>query len=274
MAKSKIVNTATVEERLSALFELQKIDSNIDDVHKLKGELPNEVEALEQEIAQIDERIERTKAEIKEFEMKVARSNADIAESEALIARYEAQQNNIKNNREYESIMSQIELQRLDIQLSQKRIRETRTQIDAKNQVLDATVKRREQKAKALDAKREELKKIIAKTDKEEKNYLKQREKARKAIDERMLMYYDRLREFYSRDGLSVVSIDRTACNGCHNQIPPQVRLELRQRKRLLNCEHCGRILIDRALAYGEENANDEESFSGYTGYGDSEWEE
>lgn len=274
MAKSKIVNNATIEERLVALFELQKIDSNIDDVHKLKGELPDEVQALEDEIAQLDERHERSRAEIKELDLKIAKYNADIAEAQMLIERYDKQQDNIKNNREYESIMNQIELQRLEIELCQKRIRETKTIADGKNQLLDASVKRREQRVKALDAKRDELKKIITKTDKEEKNYQKQREKARKVIDERTLVYYDRLREFYHRDGLAVVSIDRTACNGCHNQIPPQVRVELRSRKRMLNCEHCGRILIDRALAYGEDNANDEETFTGYAGYTEGEWEE
>jgi predicted nucleic acid-binding Zn-ribbon protein len=275
MAKSKVVNNATVEERLTALYELQKIDSSIDDVHKLKGELPEEVQALSDELAQIEDKIERARAEIKELDGKVGKSNADIGEAENLIAKYEKQQDNIKNNREYESIMQQIELQHLEIQLCQKKIRETRTQITAKEQILDATVKKREQKVKALDAKREELKKIVIKTDKEEKNYLKQREKARKAIDERMLTYYDRLREFYKRDGLAVVSIDRTACVGCNNQIPPQVQVELRARKRILNCEHCGRVLIDRHLAFGEEAAlNEDGTFSDYPGFADQEWEE
>ena len=277
MAKSKIVNNATVEERLTALFELQKVDSQIDDVHKLKGELPEEVQALTDEIAQIDERIERIKADIKEQELKVAKSNAEIGEAQTLIQRYEGQQNNIKNNREYESIMNQIELQKLEIQLLEKRIRDTRTQIATKDQTLEVSVKKREAKVKELDAKREELKKIIVKTEKDEKSLQKQREKARKAIDERMLLYYDRLREFYKQDGLAVVSLARTACEGCFNQIPPQVQVEVRHRKRIINCEHCGRILLDRGLAYGEATAGEEEEFGTFRDFPEvttSDWDE
>lgn len=277
MAKSKIVNNATVEERLTALFELQKVDSQIDDVHKLKGELPQEVQALTEEIEQIDERIERIKADIKELDLKVAKSNADIGEAQTLIQRYDGQQNNIKNNREYESIMNQIELQKLEIQLSEKRIRDTRTQITTKEQLLDTTTKKRDAKVKELDNKREELKKIIVKTEKDEKTLQKQREKARKAIDERMLLYYDRLREFYKQDGLAVVSLGRTACEGCFNQIPPQVQVEVRHRKRIINCEHCGRVLIDRGLAYGENMNPEDEEFGTFQNFPDApvtDWDE
>jgi predicted nucleic acid-binding Zn-ribbon protein len=273
-ATKPVVTTSTVEERLTALHELQKIDSQIDNVHKLKGELPEEVNALNEEIEQIEERIERVRADIKDLELKVAKSNADIGEAENLINKYERQQDQIKNNREYESIMQQIELQQLEIQLSQKRIRETRAVVANKEILLEGTIKRRDQKLKELEAKKEELRKIIAKTDKDEKNYQKQREKARKAIDERMLAQYDRLRTFYFRDGLAIVSIDRTACGGCHQQIPPQIQVELRHRKRILNCEHCGRVLIDRALAYGEEFANDDSPYADYGDFVDSEWEE
>lgn len=265
MAKLKTTNTVPVEERLTLLYELQKVDTQIDNIQKLKGELPSEVEALERELETLDTRLERAKIEAKELEAKMGKYKSQIGEAESLIEKYDKQQANIKNNREYESIMQQIELQKLEIQLLQKRIRETQTLITSKEQTLEGMVKKRESKNKELDAKREELKKIIAKTEKDEKNHLKQREKARKAIEERLLKQYDRIRAFYA-DGLAVVSVERDhhSCMGCNNQIPPQVVLELRQRKKLNTCEHCGRMLLDRGLAFGEETDLGEEGGSDY----------
>lgn len=274
MAKIKTNNNVPIEERLLALNELQRIDSQIDSIQKLKGELPAEVEELENELANLDGRLERIQDEIKELNDKVSKFNAQIAEAEALIQKYDKQQGTIKNNREYESIMQQIELQYLEIQLLQKRIRETKTQIATKEQTADASAKKRDGKLKELDGKREELKKIIVKTEKDEKNLQKQREKARKAIDERTLKMYDRIREFYA-DGYAVATVDRAACSGCHNQIPPQAILELRQHKRITLCEHCGRVLVDRSIAFpGEMSEMGEEGdFVDFPDYGD-DWDE
>ncbi len=273
MAKTK-TNSIPVEERLTTLYELQKLDSQIDNLHKLKGELPSEVENLETEIAALNERNDKLKEEIKELEAKVSKSNAQVADGESLIAKYEKQQESIKNSREYDSIMQQIELQKLDIQLVQKKNKETTANIKLKDQLLEQGIKKRDAKNKEADAKRDDLKKIISRTEKDEKALVKQREKARKLIEERLLKAYDRIRAFYI-DGLAVVSLERGSCEGCHNQLPPQMIVEMRARKKIHNCEHCGRIFVDRQIAYPALEHNEEETgMSEFPDYSEEAWED
>ena len=273
MAKTKI-NNIPVEERLTALYELQKIDSQIDNLNKLKGELPTEVENLEGEISALNERNDKLKEEIKELEGKVGKSNSQIADGESLISKYEKQQESIKNSREYDSIMQQIELQKLDIQLVQRKNKETKANIALKEQLLEQGIKKRDAKNKEADVKRDDLKKIISRTEKDEKNLVKQRDKARKGIEERLLKNYDRIRGFY-KDGLAVVSLERGSCEGCHNQLPPQMIVEMRTRKKINNCEHCGRIFVDRQIAYPHLEHNEEESgMSEFPDYSEEAWED
>jgi predicted nucleic acid-binding Zn-ribbon protein len=247
MAK-KTTSNVPVEEKLQSLYELQTIDSKIDQIERLKGELPMEVSELEDEIVGLETRTSKLAAELKEIETKISNFNVSIQESETLIGKYEKQQENVKNNREYDALTREIELQRLDIQLANKRIREGRQNLANKEITLEAAQKKKDTKVKDLERKQEELKKIILKTEKEEATLDKKMQRARKKIEERLLKAYDRIRGAY-KNRLAVVSVERDACGGCYNFIPPQVQLELVQRKRLIACEHCGRILVDRMMA-------------------------
>jgi predicted nucleic acid-binding Zn-ribbon protein len=247
MAK-KTTSNVPVEEKLQSLYELQTIDSKIDQIERLKGELPMEVSELEDEIVGLETRTSKLAAELKEIETKISKFNISIQESETLIGKYEKQQENVKNNREYDALTREIELQRLDIQLANKRIREGRQNLANKEITLEAAQKKKDTKVKDLERKQEELKKIILKTEKEEATLDKKMQRARKKIEERLLKAYDRIRGAY-KNRLAVVSVERDACGGCYNFIPPQVQLELVQRKRLIACEHCGRILVDRMMA-------------------------
>jgi predicted nucleic acid-binding Zn-ribbon protein len=255
MAKKNVVSTVPIEEKLLNLFELQSIDSQIDNIERLKGELPMEVRELEDEIVGLDTRITKLQAEQKDMEVKLAKHNAAIHEAESLIEKYEKQQANVKNNREFDALIREIELQRLDIQLANKRIREGRVNLTNKEATLEAALKKKEAKGKELERKEEELKKIIAKTEKDEKNLQKKMEKSRKKTEDRLLKAYDRIRDAY-KNRLAVVTVERDSCGGCYNYIPPQIQLELAQRKRIVSCEHCGRILVDRELA-GFDSEND-----------------
>lgn len=248
MAKKTVVNTIPVEEKLQDLFELQTIDSKIDNIERLKGELPMEVSELEDEIVGLETRVSKLQSEMKEVEGKLSKHNAAIYEAESLIAKYEKQQENVKNNREFDALTREIELQRLDIQLANKRIREGKVNLGNKEATLEAATKKKDAKLKELEKKEEELKKIIAKTEKDEKSLQKKMEKSRKKIEERLLKAYDRIRNAY-KNRLAVVTVERDSCGGCFNYIPPQVQLELAQRKRIISCEHCGRIMVDREIA-------------------------
>ncbi|MCP4439153.1 MAG: hypothetical protein GY810_09445 [Aureispira sp.] len=243
MAKKKQSNIP-IDEKLRNLYQLQIIDSKMDELQKLKGELPMEVRDLEDDIVGLNTRLDKLTGETKEFEQTIAKYQNQIKDSEALIEKYERQQDNVKNNREFDALMRETELQKLDIQLANKRIREAKQLLSNKELTLDAAKKRKEEKESDVAVKREELKKIITKTEKEEKTLERKATRARKKIEDRLLKAYDRVRGAY-RNGLSVVTIQRNACGGCYNEIPPQIQLELTQRKRIIVCEHCGRILVD-----------------------------
>lgn len=240
--------TKTVEERLKSLFDLQTIDSKIDEIKILKGALPIEVSDLEDEITGLDTRVNKLNSQLEDIDNNIAKHKENIKTSETLIERYNKQLDDVKNNREYEALTKEIELQSLEIQLSEKRIKESADQKELKSETLKATQERKSSKEADLVQKKEELEKIIAKTEKEEKTLRNKSDKARKDIEERMLKYYDKTRDAY-RNGLAVVTYRRGSCGGCFNRIPPQLQIEIGNRKEIITCEHCGRLLVDHEIA-------------------------
>jgi predicted nucleic acid-binding Zn-ribbon protein len=234
----------TVAEKLKLLYELQLIDSQMDEVEVLKGELPMEVRDLEDEIAGLETRLRKLQNGVDDVEGELSRYNMTILESNALIERYKKQMDNVRNNREHDALSKEIELQELEIQLAEKRIREAKQNLEAKQGTLEASQKRLDAKKENLVAKQEELKKIIEKTEKEEEKLKRKSDRARKKIEERLLKAYDKVRKSY-RNGLSVVTVSRNSCGGCFNKVPPQQQLELGMRKKIIACEHCGRVLVD-----------------------------
>lgn len=238
----------TVADILKDMFTLQSIDSKLDELEILKGELPMEVSDLEDEIAGLTTRSTRLEAQINDLEGEMARHDNNIAEANALLERYSKQMDNVKNNREYEALMKEQEMQRLEIQLSKKKIGQIKMELEEKNERLSTTKERVEKKSENLSTKKVELDAIIEKTEKEETKLKKQSEKARKTIEDRLLKPYDRIRTSY-RNGLAVVTVERNSCGGCFNMIPPQMQLEIAQRKKIIACEHCGRVLVDDETA-------------------------
>ena len=234
----------TVAEKLKNMYELQTIDSELSKIEVLKGELPMEVDDLEDEIEGLETRIRKMEHELDDINDERSRHEANIREANALIERYDRQLNDVKNDREYDALTKELEMQKLEIQLSEKRIGEAEVKFRGKDETLKSTVERRDQKIKDLETKRVELKEIIADTEKEEDKLRKRSTKARKSIEDRLLKPYDKIRRSY-RNGLAVVTVERDSCGGCFNKIPPQVQLEITQRKKIIACEHCGRILVD-----------------------------
>jgi predicted nucleic acid-binding Zn-ribbon protein len=238
----------SIEEKLRDLYSLQQIDSQIDEIQILKGELPMEVSDLEDEMIGLETRVNRLESQLQDLRQDVVRHQNNIKEAETLIIRYEQQMDNVKNNREFDALTKEIELQRLEIQLSQKKINQANKDILAKDETLVAAKERMHSKAAELEAKKVELQQIIEKTEKEETDLSKKSDKARKLIEDRLLRAYDKTRKSY-RNGLAVVTISRNACGGCFNTIPPQQQLEIAQRKKIIACEHCGRVLVDEMIA-------------------------
>lgn len=237
----------TVAEKLQNIYDLQVIDSQISEIEILKGELPMEVKDLEDEITGLETRVGRLESNINDLEGEVSRHGANIKEAEALIERYEKQMDNVKNNREYDALSKELELQKLEIQLSEKKTREINGQISGKQETLVAAKERLDGKKADLETKKVELEKIIEKTIKDEEKLVKKRDKAQKKVETRLLKAYNRIRTSY-RNGLAVVTVERNSCGGCFNKIPPQVQLEIAMRKKIIVCEHCGRVLIDDAM--------------------------
>jgi uncharacterized protein len=254
-------NTTTelsIEEKLKQLHELQIIDSEIDQIAILKGELPMEVDDLEDEVGGLETRVNKLAAVIKEMEDSINKHKANIVEANNLITKYEKQMDNVKNNREYDALAKELELQRLEVQLSEKKGREIQSQLGAKIDTRKVAEERLAQKQADLKMKKIELESIIEKTEKEEEKLQKKSEKAQKAIDERLLKAYKKIRGAY-RNGLAVVTIERDACGGCFNKIPPQVQLEISLKKKIIACEHCGRVLVDDEVAGVVRNVEAEE---------------
>ena len=240
--------TTGVAEILQQLHDLQVIDSKIDEIQILKGELPIEVSDLEDEIAGLQTRIDKLSGKVAEIDSEISSHNANIKESGILVERYEKQLDEVKNNREFEALTKEIEMQKLEVQLSEKKIGEAESQKDLKQIALDEAKSRFEAKDKNLNEKRVELEAIISKTEAEEEKFRKKSNSARKKIEDRLLKSYDRIRGRY-RNGLAVVTIKRDSCGGCFNRIPPQVQIEIGTYKKIMACEHCGRVLVDDVIA-------------------------
>ncbi len=240
-----------VEKRLVALYTLQSIDSEIDKIKIIRGELPQAVQDLEDEIAGLGTRIENFTAEIKETEAANKARNTEITEHEEQIKKYQKQQDNVRNNREFESLNKEIEFQNLEIQLCERKNKEGQAHVKELKQHIEAAKTLLENRQKDLDAKREELTSIIAETEKDERRLLeksKEQEQYFVGSDERYLSGYKRIRSA-ARNGLAVVTIDRDSCGGCFSNIPPQRQMEIKMHKKVIVCENCGRILVDDDIA-------------------------
>ncbi|HMT51723.1 MAG TPA: C4-type zinc ribbon domain-containing protein [Saprospiraceae bacterium] len=246
------VKEQSIAEKLKALYALQQIDSKMGEIAILKGELPMEVSDLEDEITGLKTRLKKLESSVAEIDHEIGRHNNNIKESEGLIVKYEKQLDNVKNNREFDALTKEIELQRLEIQLSQKKIREANVARETKSESLDGISSKLNQRTKDVESKKVELQKIIEKTEKEETKLVKESDKARKDIEDRLLVSYDKIRKTY-RNGLAVVTVARGACGGCFNRIPPQLQIEIGVMKKIIACEHCGRVLIDESILTSEE---------------------
>ncbi|MCF8416230.1 MAG: hypothetical protein K9G40_08300 [Crocinitomicaceae bacterium] len=240
---TKTKTEATVAEKLDALYQLQKIDSEIDRIRTIRGELPLEVQDLEDELLGLQTRITKIDDEIKDLESEVLDRKNAMKDSDTAIAKYKEQQNNVRNNREFESLAKEIEFQELEIKLHEKKSKEAKIKIDSKKEILEEAKQRFEFRDTDLKTKKAELDEIVAETQKDEDKLLKSSEDAKKKIDERLLTAYVRLRG-NAKNGLSVVPIERDSCGGCFNKIPPQRQLDIQSKKKVLVCEHCGRILV------------------------------
>jgi predicted nucleic acid-binding Zn-ribbon protein len=246
------VKDFSVEEKLSSLIYLQKIDSKLDEIGVLKGELPMEVADLEDEIQGLHSRRVRIEEEINGITEFVESKKELIKSSEELLARYEKQSENVKNSREFEALNKEIEMQQLEIKLAEKHIKDANIEIQEKAKKLDNANKAIANKESLLNTKKGELEKIIVDTEKEENHYIDLSNGARGKVETRLLTSYERIRKNY-RNGLAVVPVDRDACGGCFNAVPPQRQSEIRQHKKIIVCENCGRILTNPELNDGVE---------------------
>jgi len=242
----------TVEEKLRALYDLQLIDKRIDEIRNVRGELPLEVEDLEDEIAGLETRIANLNADVDEMEKEIANRKLQMRDSLEKIKKYEEQQKNVRNNREFDAISKEIEFQQLEIQLAEKRSKEFEAKIANKKEVIAQSDERLAERKSHLEFKRAELDGILAETQKEEELLQAKSEELRKDVEERLIKAYDRIRNS-TRNGLAVVSIERGASAGSFFVIPPQRQLEIAQRKKIITDEHSGRILVDPILAAEEE---------------------
>jgi hypothetical protein len=237
----------SVEEKLKSLLDLQKVETKLDAIQILKGELPIEVSDLEDEIQGLHARETRIEEEINGITEFINEKKLIMIESDLLVKKYEKQSENVKNNREFEAINKEIEMQTLELKLAEKHIKDANEEMGDKVRVLEVAKKNIGVKETNLKHKKSELDKIISETIKEETQYRKESDKAKAKVDPRLLASYERIRKNY-RNGLSVVPIVRDACGGCFNAIPPQRQSEIRQRKKIIVCENCGRILVDEEI--------------------------
>lgn len=234
----------TVEKKLIALYNLQQIDSQVDKIRIIRGELPLEVMDLEDEIAGLETRTDSFMQEINSWETTIKEKEISIKDSHALIKKYQDQQMNVRNNREYDALTKEVEFQQLEIKLAEKKISEAKQSLEAKKEEVERFMKMLQDKKNDLEIKKNELDDIVAETEKEENDLIKKSEMNRKVIEERLITAYTRIRK-NARNGLAVVQIERDACGGCFNKIPPQHQLDIRMHKKIIVCEYCGRILVD-----------------------------
>ncbi len=238
----------TVEEKLKALYELQLASSEIDKIKTLRGELPLEVQDLEDDIAGIQTRIEKHKKDIAELDVKISDRKKEIIESKALIEKYKEQQNNVRNNREFDFLSKEIEFKSLEIELAEKHIKEFTADIKFKKEELELANNALKERKEDLKIKKSELDEIISETKQEEEKLRERAKEIEQIIEPRLLTAFKRIRK-NARNGLAVVYVHRDACGGCFNKIPAQRQLDIRLRKKIIVCEYCGRILVDAELA-------------------------
>ncbi len=238
----------TVEEKLKALYQLQSMLSEIDKIKTLRGELPLEVQDLEDEVAGLSTRIEKIQNEIAELKANVVNKKIEIEAAKVSVEKYKSQQENVRNNREYDVLTKEIEFQTLEIELCEKRIRESQAAEKAKNEELVRSTEALEERQQDLEAKKAELDEIISETKQEEEKLREKAKTLETTIEPRLLQAFKRIRK-NSRNGLGVVYVQRDACGGCFNKIPPQKQLDIRSRKKIIVCEYCGRIMVDPELA-------------------------
>ena len=259
MAKKK---EPTVEEKLRALYDLQLIDSRIDKIRDIRGELPLEVRDLEDDIEGLNTRIEKVNVSLKELEDQISYKKNSIDEAKALIKKYTEQQKNVRNNREFDSLTKETEYQELEIQLAEKNINEYKAQIELKKESIEEVEAKLKDKSEHLDHKKKELDTILKETEKEENMLLKKSDDYKKLIEERLLFSYSKIRGNV-KNGLAIVPVERGAAGGSYFTIPPQVQMEIASRKKIITDEHSGRILIDEVLA-SEQKEKMEKLFSSF----------
>lgn len=248
--------TVPISEKLKALFELQTVASEIDKIKILRGELPLEVQDLEDDITGLKTRVSNFEDDVQNLETSIQNRKAAIKESEALIAKYTEQQNNVRNNREYDSLSKEIEFQKLEIELSEKRIKEFTAEMKSKKETIESSKKQLSEREEDLDRKKKELEEITAETKIEEEKLKSKGEKIESMIESRLLTAFKRIRK-NARNGLAVVTVQRDACGGCFNKIPPQRQMDIANRKKIIVCEYCGRILVDKDIMDVEVGAED-----------------
>lgn len=234
----------SVEIKLVSLFKLQQIESEIDRLRTYRGELPMEVRDLEDELAGMETRLERQNEELSQIKRLIAEKEAGLKEAQMHKGKYEEQLKGIRNSREFDALSKEIEIQSLEIQIAEKKIKELSAQKEMRSTEILTLTEQLGERRNDLDKKRTELDGIVAETEEEEKQLIKEAEKASKKIEARLLGAYQRIRG-NARNGLAVVSVQRDACGGCFNHIPPQLQMDIRLRKKITVCEHCGRILVD-----------------------------
>jgi hypothetical protein len=241
----------SVEEKLRALYDLQLIDTRIDEIRNVRGELPLEVEDLEDEVAGLSTRNEKLKADLESIEEQIKAKKSAIEEHQEAIKKYTKQQDSVRNNREFNSLTKEVEFQELEIQLAEKQIKELRASMEHKKEVIGSSKEKLEQKSTHLKHKKAELSDIMAETEKEETFLIQKSAEYEGLIEERLLAAYKRIRSSV-RNGLAVVSIERGASAGSFFTIPPQTQVEIAGRKKIITDEHSGRILVDASLAEEE----------------------
>ncbi len=244
----KVEKEITVEEKLFALYDLQKVVSKIDEIKILRGELPLEVQDLEDEIIGLNTRLEHFEKEISDLQQAISGKKIEIDEAKIKIARYKEQQENVRNNREYDNLSKEIEFQSLEIELCEKRIREYTAAKETKQVDQKSTQEKLGERKLDLEQKKGELNEIVAETKQEEEKLREQAKQIELLIEPRLLTAFKRIRK-NARNGLAVVYVQRDACGGCFNKIPAQRQLDIRLRKKIIVCEYCGRILVDQELA-------------------------
>ena len=247
------VEEITIAKKLLSLYSLQQICSEIDKIRVVRGELPDEVRDLEDALEGMQTRIEKHKEELDELHQKIVAQDVKMKEALALIKRYEDQQNNVRNNREYESLSKEIDYQRLEIQVIEKHKAKFNADVVFKTESIAEFEEKRKEIDEILTQKKNELTDIIAETEKEEKELIEKAEQLKKNVDHRLLSAFERIRN-NARNGLAIVLIERDACGGCFSTIPPQRQLDIRLHKKIIVCEACGRIFIDKQLVESQES--------------------